>query len=181
MPSGLLPFRVARLTHFCGSLLVVAASASAAAAQTEKRAPGTSTLTVEGCLARQAAVAGAAAQPDRYLLTLDQPAAATNAEKQPRSGATPAPPHRTIYVLRVADGVTLDLAAAANRKVRITGTSTAPSTSAPLAGRSPEATPYQAPVATPSDTSRATGTPFDTANLPTLVVQSMAVQPTTCQ
>jgi hypothetical protein len=86
-----------------------------------------------------------------------------------------------VYVLRVADGATLDFGSAVNRKVRVVGTSTAPATTAPLAGRSPEATPYQAPVATPSDTARATGTPFDTVNLPTLVAKSMTVEGGACK
>jgi hypothetical protein len=160
-----------------GSLLLIAAAIAPAAAQTEKPTPGATKLTVVGCLTRQPAEPASASQTARFLLTPEQPPAKSNTGAQPQSGgAVPAPPHRTVYVVRVADGTTLDLATAVGKQVRVVGTSTAPSTTAPLAGRSPEATPYQAPVAAPSGTQTPTGTPFDTVNLPTLVVTSMTVQ-----
>ena len=66
-----------------------------------------------------------------------------------------------------------DLAAAGEPSGARDGTSTAAATTSPLAGRSPEATPFPAAVATGSAGSGATGTPFDRANLPTIVVRTI--------
>ncbi len=74
-------------------------------------------------------------------------------------------PGRKMYVLRT-EGTATDLAAHVNHAVRVTGATTAPMTTAPLAGA----------TAPPG----ATGTRFDNANLPTLVVTTIAMVSATC-
>lgn len=124
-------------------------------------------VTVEGCVTREPARASSAAA--QYVLTDDTRPAPAAADRS--SGATAAGAHvpaRTMYVLR-AQGSSVNLAAHVNQRVRVTGATTAPMTTAPLAGRSPEATPNPAPTGPPGST----GTPFDTANLPTLAVTAL--------
>ena len=81
-----------------------------------------------------------------------------------------------MYVLR-AQGNSVTLANFVNMRVRATGATTAPMTSSPLAGRSPEATPNPAPTGPPGST----GTPFDTANLPTLAVTALVAIEGSCR
>lgn len=144
-------------------------------------------VTVVGCLTRQnvapqpgTAPGGTPASPAPFVLT-DQapPAVATGtATGSASSGATASggqTPGRKMYVLRT-DGATLDLAPHLNHTVRVTGATTAPMTTAPLAGRSPEATPVPGVIAPVG----ATGSRFDTANLPTLVVTTLAMVSATC-
>ena len=64
-----------------------------------------------------------------------------------------------------------------NHIVRVTGATTAPMTTSPLAGRSPEATPNPAATAPPGST----GTVFDTANLPTLTVTTLSMVAQSCR
>ena len=128
-------------------------------------------VTVEGCMTRESATTSSA--PGQFILT-DQarpapppPGRAPDTSSGATSSGTPVPT-RKMYVLRTqADSV--DLAAHLNQYVRVTGATTAPKTTAPLAGRSPEATPNPAPTGPPGST----GTPFDTANLPTLAVTAI--------
>ena len=144
-------------------------------------------ITVVGCLTRQnvapqpgTAPGGTPAIPAPFVLT-DQapPAVATGtAAGSASSGATASggqTPGRKMYVLRT-EGAAMDLTAHLNHTVRVTGATTAPMTTAPLAGRSPEATPVSGATAPPG----ATGTRFDTANLPTLVVTTLTMVSATC-
>lgn len=144
-------------------------------------------VTVVGCLTRQnvapqpgTAPGGTPAIPAPFVLT-DQapPAVATGtAAGSASSGATASggqTPGRKMYVLRT-EGAAMDLTAHLNHTVRVTGATTAPMTTAPLAGRSPEATPVSGATAPPG----ATGTRFDTANLPTLVVTTLTMVSATC-
>lgn len=167
-------------------------SAQAPPAQPPTAAQG-AMVTVVGCVTRQQATpqtgAGAstqAAQP-QFLLTdsaapVTPPSTRTDGATPTGTtsrGATPAAgqmPGRKIYVL-VPHGDSIDLAAHVNHMVRVTGASTAPQTTSPLAGRSPEALPV------PGDTAPAgaTGTPFDTSNLPTLAVTAVAMVASTCR
>jgi hypothetical protein len=141
-------------------------------AQTTPSAPQSGVMvSVEGCVTKddRPSASSAAAQ---FVLT-DNTAAARVAAAAPStsSGATAAgAPQlaRKMYVLRAETG-TIDLAQHVGRQVRVTGATTGPLTTAPLAGRSPEATPNPAPTAPPGST----GTVFDTANLPTLAVTSL--------
>lgn len=138
-------------------------------------------VTVEGCVSREAADRTSSA-PAQYVLTDDKtpaPAAAPSAGGSTSSGATAAgtpKPQRMMYVLR-AQGSTVNLDAHLNTRVRVTGATTAPMTTAPLAGRSPEATPNPAPTGPPGST----GTAFDTANLPTLAVTTLVAVGGTCR
>lgn len=144
-------------------------------AQQRPADPNASTRTIEGCLTRPDG-ASSSATAGQFVLIEGSPTQRTTpspAGRQPTSGAVPAPPQAVMYVLRSDDDDRVRFPSFVGHRVRVTGSTTAPSTTAPLAGRSPEATPYQAPVATPSTTAGATGTPFDTANLPTLVVRSI--------
>lgn len=154
-----------------------------ASAQERPADPGASTRTIEGCLTRPDG-ASSSATAGQFVLIEGSPSERTTpspAGRQPTSGAVPAPPQAVMYVLRSDDDDRVRFPPFVGHRIRATGTTTAPSTTAPLAGRSPEATPYQAPVATPSATSGATGTPFDTANLPTLVVRSITSLAETCK
>lgn len=145
-------------------------------------------VTVVGCLTREnvapqpgTAPRGTSVEPAPYLLT-DQappPPATGTASGSTSSGATASggqKPGPRRYVLRT-EGTTVDLAPHLNHAVRVTGTSTAPMTTAPLAGRSPEATPISGATAPAG----ATGTLFDTTNLPTLVVTAVTMVSTTCK
>ena len=145
------------------------------------------TVTVVGCLTRQ----NVAPQPGTTPRgTPDTPAPFVLTDRTPpavapgtppgtaSSGATASGgqmPGRKMYVLRT-EGTATDLAAHLNHTVRVTGATTASMTTAPLAGRSPEATPVAGATAPPG----ATGTRFDTANLPTLVVTTIAMVSATC-
>jgi hypothetical protein len=162
------------------SIVVAAlAVATAAAAQSPAPQPG-AMVTVEGCVTREPAgrTSSAAAQ---YVLT-DQKAPAPTAVTPTAgasSGATaagPSVPARKMYVLR-AEGTSVNLANHVNQRVRATGATTGPMTTAPLAGRSPEATPNPAPTGPPGST----GTVFDTANLPTLAVTALVALDGRCQ
>lgn len=139
-------------------------------------------LTLEGCLTMEGR-RGTSSAAEQFVLTV---AATPGAQAGQRgaaaaSGASvPAPPQPTMYTLRSADDTPVELPSFVGHRVRVTGTSTGPMTTAPLAGRSPEATPYQAPVASPTETG-ATGTPFDSTNLPTLVVSTIASLASTCR
>lgn len=155
--------------------LALAWPIASARAQGPEKPPSATTITVEGCLTRDGdASRSSAAQ--LYVLNTGTP---TSAVASPGAGAVPAPPQPKMYVLRSTDATPVALASLVNHKVRVTGSSTGPATTAPLAGRSPEATPYQAPVATPG--AGATGTPFDTTNLPTLVVTTITSVASTCR
>ena len=144
-------------------------------------------VTVVGCLTRQnlapqpgTAPRGTDATPAPFVLTDQAPpvVATGTATGSASSGATASggqTPGRKMYVLRT-EGTATDLAAHLNHTVRVTGATTASMTTAPLAGRSPEATPVAGATAPPG----ATGTRFDTANLPTLVVTTIAMVSATC-
>jgi hypothetical protein len=156
--------------------LILAATvgvATAAAQSPGSPQPG-AMVTVEGCVSREDASGRVSSAPAQYVLTDDKtpaPPASPSAAGSASSGATAAgtpKPQRAMYVLRV-QGTTVNLDAHLNKRVRVTGATTAPMTTAPLAGRSPEATPNPAPTGPPGST----GTPFDTANLPTLAVTAL--------
>jgi hypothetical protein len=141
-------------------------------------------LTVEGCLTREPA-AGISAAATQFVLvdrraTDTAPMATTPVSAQVTSpGATAAgnpPPARKMYVLR-AQGTEINLDAHVNQVVRVTGASTGPQTTSPLAGRSPEATPNPGVSSVPGST----GTMFDTANLPTLAVTTLTVVAERCR
>ena len=163
--------------------MLTIALATTAAAQTP--APGTpgagaTTLSVEGCLTKEGGAATSSAA-ELYVLVVPT-AAPARGEAAPAAGGTvPAPALPKMYVLRSAPDAKIPLASYVNHRVKVEGTSTDRATSAPLAGRSPEATPYQAPVATGSAGSGATGTPFDRANLPTLVARTVTSLAATCR
>lgn len=149
-------------------------------------APGAETITLEGCLTREGGSDRSTAA-GQFVLTV-APAkapAAPPADGARSAGATaPEPAHPRMFVLRSAPEAPRTFNTMLNHHVRVTGTSTAAGTTAPLAGRSPEATPYQAPVATPTPgttSSNPTGTAFDTANLPTLVVHGITSVASSCR
>lgn len=142
-------------------------------------------VTVEGCVT---AVTPPGSPPDAaraststttlYVLMGPQAAALVNPAPETPRGATASgnpKPSRPMYVLRAQAG-TVDIAAHRGQQVRVTGATTAPMTSAPLAGRSPEATPTPGTTAPPG----ATGTVFDTSNLPTLAITSLVVTAKIC-
>lgn len=157
-------------------LLTVALAASAAQAPADPKA-GSTKVSVEGCLTKERGVE-TSSTADLYVLTVPtQGAPAAPAT----GGAVPAPAMRKMYVLRSTTQPAVPLETFVNHRVKVEGTSTDKATSAPLAGRSPEATPYQAPVATGSAGSGATATPFDRANLPTIVVSAVTSLATTCR
>ncbi len=81
-----------------------------------------------------------------------------------------------MYVLVPHDD-TIDLSKHVNHTVRVTGASTAPMTTAPLAGRSAEASPVGGATAPAG----ATGTAFDTSNLPSLAVTTLAMVSANCR
>jgi hypothetical protein len=139
---------------------------------------GVTALTVEGCLTRDASKDQTSAA-EQYVLTL--PSRTTAATTPATGGAVPAPALPTMYALRTTDEHPVTLPPLVNHRVRVTGTSTAAATTSPLAGRSSEATPFPAAVATGSAGSGATGTPFDRANLPTIVVRTITSLATTCK
>ena len=162
-----------------------AAVASLAAASTQPPAPTQPTapqpgamVTVDGCLTREPGPKSSTAAFTYVLTDRTAPAPAAGASSA-SSGATAAgtpPPVRKMYVLRPhSDAIALDKHV--NHTVRVTGATTAPMTTAPLAGRSPEATPNPAPTGPPGST----GTPFDTANLPTLTVTTLAMVADSCR
>ncbi|MEP7116864.1 MAG: hypothetical protein ABI880_04750, partial [Acidobacteriota bacterium] len=95
-------------------------------------------------------------------------------------GTTPPPGGPTVgrklYVL-AAHGESVDFAKHLNHLVRVTGATTAPLTTAPLAGRSPQAVPVNGTVAPAG----ATGTAFDTTNVPTLSVTTLSMVAATCR
>jgi hypothetical protein len=166
------------------ALMLVAPLAVAAAAAAQSPAPPQpgAMVTVEGCVSREEPSGRTSSAPAQYVLTDETtpaPAAAPSPAGRTSSGATAAgtpKPLRTMYALR-AQGSSVDLAAHLNKRVRVTGATTAPMTTAPLAGRSPEATPNPAPTGPPGST----GTPFDTANLPTLAVAALVAIDGTCR
>lgn len=167
-------------TMTAGSLTAVAQTP---APQAPSSAPHQGAMvTVVGCLTLATTAAPTAtAMPAQYVLTDHTPPVQPVATKEgsTSSGATPAgsqKPARKMYVL-VAHGETLDFSKHVNHTVRATGATTAPMTTAPLAGRSPEA----APVTGATAPAGATGTPFDTTNLPTLAVTTLAMVSSTCQ
>lgn len=176
------------------AMMAVAAAASPMAGQAPaKDAPGAVTLTLEGCLTKEGSAERSSAAEQFVLRVLrgapaiegakDTPSAPTTAGES-HGAKAPAPPHEPMYVLRSAPEAPRSFNTMINHHVRITGTSTAPATTAPLAGRSPEATPYEAPVATPSRSTSSTaptGTAFDTANLPTLVVHGITSVASSCK
>lgn len=153
---------------------VVAAASLTLAAQTP---PGAERLTVEGCVTKDDR-ADRSTAASQFVLTdrsAPTPPAASGASSAGAmaSGQTTA---KKAYALR-SDVATVDLQTHIGKMVRVTGTSTAPSTTEPLAGRSPEATPHPPTAGTPGST----GSMFDTANLPTLVVTSITAIPGTCR
>lgn len=172
-----------RSLHVLAPVLGLALAGAAVHADQEIAAdpPNATKLTVEGCLTKQGGSDRSTAA-EQFVLTVTAPAARDVAATSPPSGgAVPAPPQKTMYVLRSAPEAPRSFNTMIDNHVRITGMTTAPSTTAPLAGRSPEATPYQAPVSAPGQTSGATGTPFDATNLPTLVVHSITPVASKCR
>lgn len=157
-------------------------------------------VTVVGCISRQSvtpqpgtAPRDASAPSAQYVLTDQTPPAAAvgtpdgtatttpdasgaNPGTRGATAAGPQKPGRKMYVLRT-EGTTVDFAPHVNHTVRVTGATTAQMTSAPLAGRSSEATPVPGSTAPAG----ATGTAFDTTNLPTLAVTTLAMVATTCK
>lgn len=136
-------------------------------------------LSAEGCVSKDdrrdgSSVATQFVLTDRAAARPSPPAAGATSPGAMTAG-TPAPV-RKAYVLRT-DQKSVDLATYVGRMVRVTGHSTAAMTTAPLAGRSPEATPNPAPAAAPG----ATGSDFDTANLPTLVVATITTIGAACK
>ena len=163
-------------------------------------APG-AMVTVVGCISRQSvspqpgtAPRDASAPAAQYVLTDQTPPAAamgtpdgaatttpdasgaTPTSRGATTAAGPQKPGRKMYILRT-EGTTVDFAPHVNHTVRVTGATTASMISAPLAGRSPEATPVPGSTAPPG----ATGTAFDTTNLPTLVVTTLAMVGPSCK
>lgn len=179
------------------ALPVVAVASITAAAQT---APNASRLTVEGCITKDDRTERSTAAT-QFVLTDRQadtsPAASgatsTGATAGATSGATSSGAtssgaattgvgasgqtmSKKAYTLR-SDDASVNLDAHVGKMVRVTGTSTAPSTTSPLAGRSPEATPHPGAAGPVGST----GSAFDTSNLPTLVVASIATIPGSCR
>jgi hypothetical protein len=158
------------------TVALVAAVNAQAPAPADPRA-GRTTVSVEGCLTKERG--GTSSVDELYVLAVPTPAAAPAAPST--GGMVPAPALPKMYVLRSTTQPPVPLDSFVNHRVKVEGTSTDGATSAPLAGRSPEATPYQAPVATGSAGAGATGTPFDRTNLPTLVVTSVTSLAATCR
>ena len=172
-----------------GAAVVCLMPAFAAAQTAAADVPGAARLTVEGCLTREGGAERSSAA-EQFVLTVQTPPseatrATTGSAGSASSGAkAPAPPHARMYVLRSAPEAPRSFNTMIGHHVRVTGTTTAAATTAPLAGRSPEATPYDSPVATPSAGASAptpTGTAFDTANLPTLVVHGITSVASSCK
>ena len=163
-------------------LLSVALAATPAAQTPAPAAPGAGAtkVSVEGCLTKEGGAATSSAA-ELYVLVVPTAAPAPGNAAPSTGGTVPAPALNKMYVLRSATDSKIPFASYVNHRVKVDGTSTDRATSAPLAGRSPEATPYQAPVATGSAGSGATGTPFDRTNLPTLVVSTVTSIAATCQ
>ena len=167
------------LTTLGAAVASVAAAATQTPAPKQPAAPQPGAMvTVEGCLTREPGPTSSTAAFTYVLTDRTAPPPAAGAPSA-TSGATAAgtpPPARKMYVLRPhSDAVTLDKHL--NHTVRVTGATTAPMTTAPLAGRSPEATPNPAPTGPPGST----GTPFDTSNLPTLTVTTLAMVANSCR
>lgn len=156
------------------------AAPPAAAGQSPAASPG-ATVTVEGCVTRDDRPGSAVRA--LYVLTdrrpAPPPATTGSAEASTSSGATAAGnvvPRRRLYVLRAATE-SIELSRHVGRMVRATGATTARLTTAPLAGRSPEATPVPAATAPAG----ATGSADDTAHLPTLAVTTLTGIDGTCR
>lgn len=142
-------------------------------------------VTVEGCVSKadpaaQLPVRTGTAADVQYVLTA--PASSEPPARTPEtsSGATAAgfpKPARKMYILSPASGVSVDLARHLSHTVRVTGATTAPLTTDPLGGRSPEATPRPGTTAPPGST----GSLYDTTNLPTLAVTSLTLVATSCR
>ena len=167
------------LTTLGVAVASLAAASTQTPAPTQPAAPQPGAMvTVEGCLTKEP---GPKSSTAAFTYVLDRPdgAGARGRRAAASSGATAAgtpPPARKMYVLRPhSDAITLDKHL--NHTVRVTGATTAPMTTAPLAGRSPEATPNPAPTGPPGST----GTPFDTSNLPTLTVTTLAMVADSCR
>jgi hypothetical protein len=158
----------------CIALLVPATAQTPAPADPKA---GSTRVTVEGCLTKEGGAETSSAA-ELYVLTMPTPA---KAAAPATGGAVPAPALQKMYVLRSTTQPPVPLDSFVNHRVKVEGTSTDKATSAPLAGRSSEATPYQAPVTTGSAGSGATGTLFDRTNLPTLVVTSLTSLASTCR
>jgi hypothetical protein len=158
-------------------LLGAALSAQSAPTQPAKATAGESPIAVEGCLTKQGPQ-GTSTAAEQFVLVLAAPDRTTGAPTT--GGSAPAPPAPKMYALRSGDTTPIAFASFVNQRVKVEGTTTAAATSAPLAGRSPEATPYPAPVASGSAPSEPTGTPFDRANLPTIVVRTLNAVAKTC-
>ncbi len=180
--------RIQLLTAAIVTSFVLTAAAQTAPAQPASKPamPGGAMVTVVGCVTRQsdtpqtgANTRGQAAAP-QYVLTDQAPATPPSSvpDGTASSGATPTGGQtpRTMYVLMAHDDK-VDLSKHVNHTVRVTGASTAPMTTAPLAGRSPEA----APVGGATAPAGATGTAFDTSNLPTLAVTTLAMVSASCK
>ena len=171
-----------------GAAAVCLMPALAAAQTAAADVPGAVRLTVEGCLTKEGGAERSSAA-EQFVLTVTTPgetvgATTGGAESASNGAKAPAPPHVRMYVLRSAPEAPRSFNTMIDHHVRVTGTTTAAATTAPLAGRSPEATPYEAPVATPSAGASAptpTGTAFDTANLPTLVVHGITSVASRCK
>ena len=163
-------------------LLSVALAATTTAQTPAPAAPGAGTtkVSVEGCLTKEGGAATSSAA-ELFVLVVPTPGPARGDAAPATGGTIPAPALPKMYVLRSATAPKIPFTSFVNHRVKVEGTSTDRATSAPLAGRSPEATPYQAPVATGSAGSGATGTPFDRTNLPTLVVSAVTSLAATCQ
>lgn len=151
-----------------------------------KSSPPPPTVTVEGCVTRESASTPAAAvarEPSaamQFVLTEYTAPAPLVPDGSASSGATPMggqKPGLKMYVLVARDGDPQDFATHLNHMVRVTGTSTTKVTTAPLAGRSPEASPVTGTTAPVG----ATGTPFDTTNVPTLTVSTLTMVASTCR
>lgn len=176
-----------RLSCVGSAIASLTIAVGAAAAQVPAAdPPGAATLTLEGCLTKEGG-ADRSTAAEQFILTVAPatPPSTPRDQGARSSGAkAPEPAHPRMFVLRSAPEAPRSFNTMIDHKVRVTGTSTAVATTAPLAGRSAEATPYEAPVATPTPgaaTSTPTGTPFDTANLPTLVVHGITSVASSCK
>jgi len=152
--------------------------ASAGEAGQSTPTAGVAPITIEGCLTKEGRQ-GESSAAEQFVVALAPRASAAPAANT--GGTVPAPAVPTMYALRSAAEAPVVLANFVNHRVKVEGTTTAGATTAPLGGRSPEATPYQAPVATGSAGAGATGTPFDRANLPTIVVRTVTSLASTCR
>lgn len=166
--------RVAIAATIAGAL----AAPPSASAQPAKPDAGKSPITVEGCLTKEGP-AGTSSAAEQFVLVLPTTDRTTGAPGTGASATTPTLPK--MYALRSAGKSPIAFATFVNQRVKVEGTTTAAATSAPLAGRSPEATPYPAPVATGSTASSPTGTPFDRANLPSIEVGALTAVAATCR